>query len=149
MLTFHNVLTEEEKAQICQWQYHGEYAIYNVKPNGKTGIYNPENQTNYYAFYDDDVFVGYINLIERNNKFSIGIAVKPQLCGNGYGTQMLKICCEIACSINPVKPLGLQVRSWNRRAIHCYEKTGFVISGDEYELTTPSGKGMFYRMVKV
>ena len=30
--------------------------------------------------------------------------------------------------------------SWNRRAIRCYEKAGFVISGDEYEMTTPSGK---------
>lgn len=147
MLTFHKILTPQEKEQICRWQYPGEYAIYNVKPNEKSGIYNPENITNYYAFYDSDVFVGYINLMERNNKFSVGIAVNPALCGKGYGTQMLKICCETAYGINPDKPLGLQVRTWNKRAIRCYEKAGFVITGDEYELTTPSGKGMFYRMM--
>lgn len=148
MLTFHNTLTEYEKMQICRWQYPGEYAIYNVKPTEKSGIFNPDNARNYYAFYDGDIFVGYVNLIERNNKFSIGIAVKPQLCNKGYGTQMLEICCDIARSLNPDKPLGLQVRTWNSRAIRCYEKAGFVIAGDEYELTTPSGKGIFYRMVK-
>lgn len=148
MLTFHNILTEAEKEEIFSWKYPGEYAIYNIAPDKKSGIYNRENSGNYYAFYDNNIFVGYINLIERNNKFSVGIAVKPQLCGQGYGTQMLKICCDIAYNINSCKPLGLQVRSWNKRAIRCYEKAGFAITGDEYELTTPSGKGMFYRMVR-
>lgn len=148
MLSFHNILTQQEKTRICLWQYPDEYAIYNVHPNEKSGTHNPENTANYYAFYDGDIFVGYINLIERNNKFSVGIAVKPDLCGKGYGTRMLKICCDIAGNINPHKPIGLQVRAWNRRAIRCYEKAGFVIEGSEYELTTPGGKGMFYRMIK-
>ncbi len=153
MLTFHNILTENEKNEICNWKYDGKYAIYNLKPqteliNNKEGIYNPDNAENYYAFYENDLFVGYINMVERNNKFSIGIAVKPELCSKGYGRQMLTICSEIAGNITPGKPLGLQVRTWNKRAVRCYKKAGFVPDGQPYILTTPSGEGEFVRMVK-
>ena len=30
MLTYHNILTESEKQDICSWQYTGQYAIYNL-----------------------------------------------------------------------------------------------------------------------
>ena len=153
MLTYHNILTESEKQDICNWHYTGNYAIYNLPAydslvSSQQGIANPANAGNYYAFYDKDIFVGYINLIQRNNKFSVGIAVRPDLCSQGYGRQMLLLCDGIAAAICPGKPLGLQVRSWNKRAIKCYQNAGYVITGDEYELTTPSGKGMFYRMIK-
>ena len=83
MLDYHNCLTEKEKIIVSCWKYDGEYAIYNLPPQHKQkkeqkGIYNPDNQYNYYAFYDGDAFVGYINLIERQNKFSVGIAVAPR-----------------------------------------------------------------------
>ncbi len=153
MLTFHNILTENEKEEICSWKYDGKYAIYNLKQqseliHNKEGIYNPENTENYYAFYENDLFIGYINLVERNNKFSIGIAIKPEFCSKGYGQQILTICSEIASNITPGKPLGLQVRTWNKRAVRCYEKAGFVPDGQPYILTTPSGEGEFVRMVK-
>ncbi len=153
MLTYHNILTEKEKQEICSWKYDGEYAIYNLPPQQQLaenmqGIYNPANAANYYAFYDGDIFIGYINLIERNTKFSVGISVKPDMCGKGYGRQMLEICTTIAKQISQEKPVGLQVRTWNRRAINCYKKAGFEIVGEEYQLTTPGGKGMFYRMVR-
>ncbi len=47
------------------------------------------------------------------------------------------------------KPLYLGVRTWNKRAINCYQSVGFVIDGDSFELTTLIGRGEFYRMVKV
>ena len=153
MLNFHNCLTDDEKTIVSCWKYDGEYAIYNLPPQDKQkkeqkGIYNPDNQYNYYAFYDGDAFVGYINLIERQNKFSVGIAVAPDKCGRGYGTQMLNICAEIAEDINPSKTLGLQVRCWNSRAIRCYTKAGFKIIGEKYTMVTPSGEAEFYRMIK-
>ena len=142
MLTFHNILNEQEKQEICNWKYEDEYAIYNLPPlhqlkEKHQGICNPDTEGNYYAFYDDDIFIGYVNLVERNNKFSLGISIKPQLCGQGYGQQIINIACETANRLCPGKPVGLQVRSWNKRAINCYKKSGFHIVGKEYELTTP------------
>lgn len=46
------------------------------------------------------------------------------------------------------KPLYLEVRTWNIRAVKCYEKAGFQIEGEPFELTTGIGTGMFYRMTK-
>ena len=150
-LTYRCGLTEEEKQQICSWKYPDEYSIYNL-PNydeltrKQSGFANPANQQNFYSFYENDVLIGYINLVERNNKFSVGIAVKPQLCSKGYGQQILKIAVDIARGKND-KPLSLQVRSWNKRAINCYKKAGFEIDGDEYILNSPLGEGKFYRMI--
>ena len=145
-------LTENEKQTICSWKYPDKYSIYNLQPyeqltEKKTGFANPDNQQNFYSFYDGDLLVGYINLIERNNKFSVGIAVKPELCSMGYGQQILKIAVEISNQNDKNKPIGLQVRSWNKRAINCYKKAGFEIDGDEYTLNTPLGEGQFYRMI--
>ena len=151
-LTYRCRLTEEEKRQICSWEYPDEYSIYNLGSyeqlvGKKSGFANPDNQHNFYGFYHRDLLVGYINLMERNNKFSVGIAVKPELCSMGYGQQILKIAVEIAHQINKHKPIGLQVRSWNKRAINCYKKAGFEIDGDEYILNSPLGEGKFYRMI--
>lgn len=48
----------------------------------------------------------------------------------------------------PNKPLYLEVRTWNTRAVKCYEKAGFRIDGQAYELTTGIGTGTFYRMIR-
>ncbi len=41
----------------------------------------------------------------------------------------------------------LEVRTWNQRAIACYEKAGFIIDGSVIEQETMSGAGKFYRMI--
>ena len=46
------------------------------------------------------------------------------------------------------KPLYLEVRTWNIRAVKCYQKAGFRIDGQAYELTTGIGTGTFYRMIR-
>lgn len=47
----------------------------------------------------------------------------------------------------PGKPLVLAVRTWNLRAIRCYQKAGFRAEGGPYEAVTPCGRGEFIRMV--
>lgn len=71
----------------------------------------------------------------------------PQLCNKGYGRQILALVRQIAAQLYPNKPLYLEVRCWNRRAIACYQRAGFCIEGEAFEQTTPMGKGSFYRMV--
>ena len=42
----------------------------------------------------------------------------------------------------PGKPLYLEVRTWNTRAVRCYEKAGFRIDGEPVHRTTAAGEGM-------
>lgn len=146
-------LSQEAKCEICGWQYSGEYALYNLPSyekmkSKKIGFMNPKTESNYYGFWDEDVLVGFVNILEEKTEVFIGIGVKPDLCGKHYGQQMLKIAYDISKRLYPNKPLYLEVRKWNTRAIKCYEQAGFRVEGEDYELTTGIGIGTFFRMVR-
>lgn len=151
MLRYH-IMTEPEKQQVCDWQYDGEYAAYNLPDYAQMqqrqmGFCNPQRQKNFYSYYDGSRLVGFTNLLEEEKAVFVGIGVSPDLCNKGYGRQILTLVRQIAAQLYPNKPLYLEVRCWNRRAIACYQRAGFCIKGEAFEQTTPMGKGSFYRMV--
>lgn len=107
-------LTEDEKRQICSWKYSGEYKIYDlpsydVMKSRQTGFMDPKNEKNYYAFLDEDVLVGFVNISEKDTEVFIGIGVNPVLCGKHYGRRMLEEAYRISKSLYPEKPLYLEV----------------------------------------
>ena len=148
-LTYHET-TEEEKAVLSGWQYPGEYAIYNMPPydaqkeKGR-GFADLENHLT--SFYDGDTLVGFVNLSEEETEAFFGIGVAPACCGRGCGQQMTKTARELSKARYPGKPLYLEVRTWNTRAVRCYEKAGFQITGGPIRQTTRIGDGLFYHMV--
>ena len=149
----HHIMTETEKQIVCSWKYPNEYALYNLPTYDemkakKLGFMNPASANNYHSFYDKDIFAGFVNILEEATEVFIGIGTNPDYCNRGYGQQMLQIAYEISKSQHPAKPLYLEVREWNKRAIHCYEKAGFVIDGTPYQLETSIGSGTFYRMTR-
>lgn len=146
-------LTEDDKQQICAWEYTGAYKIYNlssydVMKTQQSGFMNPKNEKNYFAFLDEDVLVGFANISEKDTEVFIGIGVDPVLCGKHYGRRMLEEAYHISKRLYPKKPLYLEVRTWNMRAVMCYKNAGFRIDGEPYELTTGVGTGTFFRMVR-
>ena len=149
----YRVLTEEDKQQICAWEYTGEYKIYDLPSYDmmkaqKKGFMKPENEKNYFAFLDGDVLVGFVNISEEDTEVFIGIGVNPVLCGKHYGRRMLEEAYHISKRLYPKKPLYLEVRTWNMRAVMCYKNAGFHIDGEQHELTTGIGTGTFFRMVR-
>ena len=149
MLTYHQT-TEAEKYRITAWEYEGEYAIYNATPYAEQkkkgfGFANPLNH--FYSFYAGEELVGFINLYEEETEVFFGIGVAPVHCGKGYGRQMTEIACTLSQRLFPGKPLYLEVRTWNTRAVRCYQKAGFRIVGEPLRQTTSLGEGLFYRMV--
>ena len=134
-------LTEANKRQICAWEYTGEYKIYNLPSYDmmkarQSGFMNPENEKNYFAFLDRDALVGFVNIAD------------PVLCGKHYGRRILEEAYRISKRLYPEKPLYLEVRTWNMRAVRCYKNAGFHIDGEPYELTTEAGTDTFFRMVR-
>lgn len=147
-LAFHRA-TEAEKSEIAAWRYDGDYAIYNMEPyetqrERGVGLANPQNH--FFAFYDGDRLIGFTNLYEEEMEVFFGIGVHPACCGRGYGQQMTLRTLELSRSLFPGKPLYLEVRTWNKRAVACYEKAGFRIVGDPIVQATHLGEGTFYRM---
>ena len=109
------------------------------------GLANPENHL--ISFYDGGTLVGFVNLSEEDTEVFFGIGAAPECCGRGYGQQMTKTACALSKKRYPGKPLYLEVRTWNTRAVRCYEKAGFRIEGAPIRQTTRIGDGLFYHMV--
>ena len=149
----YHILTDSEKREICSWTYYGDYAVYNlpsyeVMKEKQIGFFNPAHEQNYRAFYDGDCRVGFVNIKEEETRVFIGIGVKPELCSRGYGQHILHDTYQISKELYPDKTLYLEVRTWNERAVRCYQKSGFEIVGEPFEQRTGRGVGTFYRMVK-
>ena len=133
-------LSEDEKRQICAWKYGGEYDLYNLPSYEEMqvrqiGFMNPQREKNYYGFWDESILVGFVNILEEKEEVFIGIGVNPDLCNKHYGQRMLLITYEISKKLYPDK-------------VKCYQKAGFRIDGQAYELTTGIGTGTFYRMIR-
>lgn len=142
---------EAEKEAICAWQYPGEYAMYNNPPYAEQkkhgyGFANPAN--NFYSFYDAETLVGFVNLSDEGSEVFFGIGAHPDHCGQGYGTQMTALAWDLSQRLYPGKPMYLEVRTWNTRAVRCYEKAGFRVVGEPVKRVTLSGEGTFYHMVR-
>ena len=149
MLEMHR-LTEEEKYTVTGWRYEGEYAIYNDLPYDEQkkrgfGFANPRNVS--FAFCDQGILIGFTNLYEEDSEVFFGIGVNPAFCGKGYGQAMTRQTIELSHRRFPGKRLYLEVRTWNERAVRCYEKAGFRIDGAPITQTTHLGEGTFYRMI--
>ena len=149
MLT-HHAMTEDEKYVIADWRYSGDYALYNTRPyeeDRKKGVGFAQPGFIGFSFYDRDALIGFTCLYEEDREIMIGIGVAPEYCGRGYGREMLETTCGLSETMFPGKPLYLEVRTWNARAVRCYEKAGFVIDGEPFTQRTGLGEGTFYRMM--
>lgn len=150
MLQYHE-MTAKEKEIVADWNYAGEYAVYNMpsyQQQVKEGVAfgDPRCDRNFTSYYDGDKLVGFTNILEEPAEVFIGIGVTPEACGQGYGQQMLRIAQEISHTRHPRKPLYLEVRAWNQRAIACYKKAGFTVDGAPFRQETMLGTGEFLRM---
>lgn len=146
-------LNEQDKKEICSWKYDGDYEIYNLPSYEEMkekdlGFMNPRSKKNYRGYFNEEVLVGFTNILEEEYEVFIGIGVNPKLCNKGYGQLILNESYKLSKQLYPNKPLYLEVRTWNKRAIHCYKKVGFEIDGEPYEMETGIGLGTFYRMIR-
>ena len=98
--------------------------------------------------YDGETLVGFVNLSDEGSEVFFGIGAHPDHCGQGYGTQMTALAWDLSQRLYPGKPMYLEVRTWNTRAVRCYEKAGFRVVGEPVKRVTHSGEGTFYHMVR-
>lgn len=124
-------MTLEAAKQICTWQYEPPYSVYNYITyeealKTQAMIIRAENADNYLCFWNDKTLVAYTSIIPKNERIFIGIGIAPQLCGQGLGSVYLNKTVIEAQKRYPDIEIWVQVRSWNERAIKCYQKSGFV-----------------------
>ncbi|MDU1338737.1 MAG: GNAT family N-acetyltransferase [Clostridium butyricum] len=71
--------------------------------------------------------------------------MKPDLCGQGLGYKLMDILKSESRRRYNNKTIILEVRSFNKRAINCYKKSGFKVF-DIYKKDTLLGQDEFVKM---
>lgn len=132
-------IIEHYAKEILNWQYESPYDFYNLNANTNSIKEFLENE--YYVVMDTcskGDLVGFYCIGESaqvpsgaqigaypDGYIDIGIGMKPDLTGKGNGTIFFSFILN-QILINPDLPLRLTVAKFNHRAIHLYEKFGFV-----------------------
>ena len=123
--------------EIISWKYEDEYSIYNMDSYEKlvernSSIIKEENKNNYFCYFNNNILIAYTKLVmKKNGDVFLGIGIAPIYCGKGLGKDILSHTIRVAKERYPNSKITLQVRSWNERAIKCYPKVGFKVTGKE------------------
>nr|WP_251127385.1 GNAT family N-acetyltransferase [Exiguobacterium sp. s63] len=123
-------MTREWAGQIQEWTYGAPYDFYNQPPS-EEGI--AELMT-YQAIVAEHELIGFYCIgvaaqvpnstyLYSSDFTDIGLGLRPDLTGQGYGKSFVTYIVERAMERR--KPLRLTVASFNERAIHLYETVGF------------------------
>lgn len=144
--------TEKHALEVCEWNYKNEYSIYN-HPTYSRALkekwaitFEEKRKKEFFSVIDSyNKFLGYVRLQNKSNYTLIGIALKPEICGQGFGVKVLELL-KIKCKLlYPKSDIILEVRDFNLRAIKCYKKAGFI-EIDSYSKNTTIGFGNFIKM---
>ena len=148
-------MNEEAAIDILNWRYDPPYDFYNNELNSDS---MKEMLEDSYSFVLDqnDSLVGFFCIggsaqVPVGRQFGaysealadIGIGMKPELTGKGYGAIFFSFVLEHVQDIFKGVPIRLTVAKFNQRAIHLYEKFGFVQRAEFNKDTTA-----FITMVK-
>lgn len=144
-------MTEELAKEVSSWKYGGEYSIYNLPSweemvRDKYSLCNAVKRNRYSVYVNDDnEIIGFVNLLDEGESVFFGIGVNPKYCSMGYGKEITRLAVEQSRVKYPNKPLILEVRTWNERAVSCYRSQGFEIIEKKVQETC-LGIGEFYVM---
>ncbi|CEN77581.1 GNAT family N-acetyltransferase [Paraclostridium sordellii] len=143
--------TERLAKEVTTWKYEGDYEIYNLPSwdevlKKQISLCREEKRKNFIGYVNEENnLVGFINLVDEGDSIFLGIGVKPKYCGFGIGKQIIKMALDECRKRYKNMPIILEVRSWNKRAVNCYESQGFkVINIKKQE--TYAGFGEFFVM---
>lgn len=91
----------------------------------------------------DQPCVGYLGLVQidwhKGFVANMGYRIHPNWCDRGLGTRMMQAVGQWFLS-HGFQTLRLDVVAANSRAIRCYEKAGFVKTGEFWQEDPPAGK---------
>ena len=130
-------MTENNAKHILAWKYEKPYDFYNnevTKENLKEML-----DGSYYALLNEHDVVGFFCIGENaqvpiGHQFGVyvddfvdmGLGMHPSLVGKGNGTAFCTYILQFIEKQYEGKSIRLTVANFNKKAIHLYEKLGFV-----------------------
>lgn len=81
-----------------------------------------------------------LNYENGNNRLSRILIGDKNLRGQKIGEQIVATMAELLFQNKNIKAVDLNVFSWNKAAVKCYEKVGFIINHEQTDDMTINGK---------
>lgn len=149
---FLDTFTEGDAKALCAWRYFPPDHEYDM-PDWDTicreqwALADPTRRAaEFHALREDSgALAGFFRLVPAADAVTLGMGLRPDLCGKGLGAQLVAEACACCARLYPSLSLRLEVRAWNQRAIRCYQAAGFR----EYATlsrTTPAGQREFLEL---
>ena len=132
-------LTDEEAREAVAWRYDGEYAVYNFPSwdecaaRGWSITDAVKRENAYFSVWYAGEFLGFFHIMDRAGHVELGVGMKPELCGQGRGRMFLALALAKILETRGCTPVQLAVRTFNTRAVRCYERAGFRIIDKRWE----------------
>jgi ribosomal-protein-alanine N-acetyltransferase len=142
-------MTGDDAHAIAAWRYPGEYAFYDWDgdPDDEAELLDPSRWGRQYFAVDDGdgELVGFFDFTTQVDALEIGLGLRPDLTGHGYGLSFVQVGLDFAADRFGAGPVTLAVAAFNRRAITVYRRAGFE-PVERYEHETNGGTHPFVRM---
>lgn len=129
--------TDEVSArEFLKWKYEPPYEIYNYRPESfdEDLAYHLDPANNIYSMYRDGELIGYCSFGQdarvpggeySEEALDIGLMIKPELNGQGLGSEFVKDVIEFARKHFLPHRLRVTILATNLRARRVWEKNGF------------------------
>ncbi|WP_320047994.1 N-acetyltransferase [uncultured Ilyobacter sp.] len=144
-------LSESSAREITHWKYPDEYSIYNFPSWNEMSklrwaiTFKEKREKEFIGFFIQDSLIGFGQIVKGTGEIAIGVGIRPDLCGYGYGTRLMGILIGECKKININSTISLKVRSFNKRAINCYKNLGFQ-EMSKYRTYSLAGEEEFIKM---
>lgn len=132
-------LTDAEAREAVGWRYGGEYAVYNFPSWDECAARSwsitdaAKRENAYFSVRYAGSFLGFFHIMDRPGRVELGVGMKPELCGQGHGRMLVALALAKILETRGRTAVQLSVRTFNTRAVRCYEHAGFTITDTRYE----------------
>lgn len=140
---------DTDAEEIAGWRHDPPYDFYDwdADPEDLAELRDPERRKDvYFSVRDgDDALVGFFQFEEKDGVVTVGLGLRPDLTGRGFGLGFLLSGLEFAGERFMPGRFTLAVAAFNGRAIRVYERAGFR-RGEVFAHETNGGRHEFLGM---
>ena len=148
---FFELMTDDEAMEISRWHYEPPYDFYDAvsDQDDLEELIDPRRRRDAYFSVRDESgdLVGFFQFEREGKTVDVGLGMRPDLTGKGFGAGYLLAGLEYARERFAPEIFTLSVTTFNERAIRVYERAGFE-RGHVYTHHTNGGDYLFLAMAR-
>jgi len=137
-------------SEVATWHYEPPYDFYDAAshPADAAEMRDPARAEHFRAVLadGDERLDAFWYFDWPDDVVEVGIGLRPDLTGRGYGESFLRAQLEYASQSWEPKKYRLFVAAWNERAVRVYERLGFLEVGRETRHFELVGEHEFLQM---